>query len=146
MAREFLLRNAPPYKDGEPHIDHAQFMANFNSSKSGIALNLATDGRREIAHELIEWADVVAESFTPGTMKQLGLDWETSSAGAPWQISLVDRPRGRTRAAGSGGRVSRPPSVISSIIWALTSRTFSKCGMFHAGSVAYLAKPPPRWS
>jgi crotonobetainyl-CoA:carnitine CoA-transferase CaiB-like acyl-CoA transferase len=95
-TRVDVLRNAPPYKDGEPHIDHAQFMANFNSSKSGIALNLATEGGRGIAHELIEWADVVAESFTPGTMKKLGLDWETISEGRPELIMLSSCLRGQT--------------------------------------------------
>ncbi len=95
-TRVDVLRNAPPYKDSEPHINHAQFMANFNSSKSGISLNLATEGGYEVARELIGWADVVAESFTPGTMKKLGLDWETISEGRPELIMLSSCLRGQT--------------------------------------------------
>ena len=32
---------------------------------------------REVALRLVDWADVVIESFTPGTAKRLGLDYET---------------------------------------------------------------------
>lgn len=95
-TRVDVLRNAPPFKDREPHIDNAQFMANFNTSKSGLSLNLATEQGRGIAHELIEWADVVAESFTPGTMQKLGLDWETISEGRPELIMLSSCLRGQT--------------------------------------------------
>ncbi|MEE8337934.1 MAG: CoA transferase [Dehalococcoidia bacterium] len=91
-----VLRNAPPFKDGESHINHAQFMANFNTSKSGLALNLVTEGGHEIARELIEWSDVVAESFTPGTMQKLGLDWETISEGRPELIMISSCLRGQT--------------------------------------------------
>ena len=32
---------------------------------------------RELARRIIDWADVVIESFSPGTMQKLGLDYET---------------------------------------------------------------------
>ncbi|MDP6606543.1 MAG: CoA transferase [Dehalococcoidia bacterium] len=91
-----VLRGAPPFKNGEPGMDNAQFMANFNSSKLGLTLNLATKEGRGLARRLTGWADVVAESFTPGTMTKLGLDWETLSEGRPDLVMLSSCLRGQT--------------------------------------------------
>jgi len=82
-TRPDILRLAEPAKDGQPGIDRSQFYADYNSSKLGAAVNLATPEGRDIALRFIEWADVVVESFTPGTMKKLGLDPEAILAGRP---------------------------------------------------------------
>ena len=83
VTRPDVLRLAQPAKDGIPGIDRSQFFADYNSSKLGLALNLATDEGRKIALRMIEWADVVVESFTPGTMAKLGLDPEAILAARP---------------------------------------------------------------
>jgi len=74
ITRPDILRLAQPAKNGELGLDRSQFFADYNSSKLGLSLNLATPEGRALALRLIEWADVVVESFTPGTMKKLGLD------------------------------------------------------------------------
>ncbi len=91
-----ILRLGPPFKDGEPGINRSQFMANFNSSKRGLSLNLATEEGRALAHRLIEWADVVVESFTPGTMEKLGLDYATIAKGRPDLVMLSTCMRGQS--------------------------------------------------
>jgi benzylsuccinate CoA-transferase BbsF subunit len=82
-TRPDVLRLAQPAKDGIPGLDRSQFFADYNSSKLGLALNLATDEGRTIALRVIEWADVVIESFTPGTMVKLGLDPDSILAERP---------------------------------------------------------------
>ncbi|KOP82890.1 hypothetical protein AMS60_10645 [Bacillus sp. FJAT-21945] len=52
------------------------FLAN-NRQKKSIALNLKEKEGIELALKLIETADAVLESFRPGVMKKLGLDYET---------------------------------------------------------------------
>lgn len=108
QTRPDVLRLVPPYKDGEAGIDRAQFMANFNSSKLGCALNLATDEGRAIARKLIDWADVVVESFTPGTMASFGLDYDTLAKDRPDLIMLSTCLRGQTgpeaKLTGFGGQ------------------------------------------
>ena len=94
-TRPDVLRLAPPFKDNVPGIDNGQFMANFNSSKIGIALRLDTEEGHRYARELIDWADVVVESFTPGTMKRFGFDYETLSAERPELIMLSTCLRGQ---------------------------------------------------
>ncbi|MGD9933827.1 MAG: CaiB/BaiF CoA transferase family protein [Dehalococcoidia bacterium] len=96
LARPDILRLAPPYKDGVAGIDRAQFMANFNSSKLGLACNLQTEAGRELAWRVVEWADVVVESFTPGTLKRWGLDYEAIRQRRPDIVMLSTCLRGQT--------------------------------------------------
>ena len=95
-TRPDVLRLAPPFKDNQPGMDHAQFMANFNSSKLGVALRLDTEEGLAYARQLVEWADVVVESFTPGTLKRFGLDYATLSAERPELIMLSTCLRGQS--------------------------------------------------
>ena len=91
-----VLRLLPPFKDGLPGLNRSQFMANFNSSKLGLALDLSTAEGREVARRLIDWADVVVESFTPGTMARWGLDYEAIAADHPGLVMLSTCLRGQS--------------------------------------------------
>ena len=95
-SRPDVLRLVPPYKDGVAGIDRSQFVANFNTSKLGLALNLATAEGRAAGRRLADWADVVVESFTPGTMQKFGLDYETLTAGRQDLVMLSSCLRGQT--------------------------------------------------
>ncbi|MEP6789920.1 MAG: CaiB/BaiF CoA-transferase family protein [Ramlibacter sp.] len=55
----------------------AGFFALFNRNKKSIALDLQRPEGREAALRLIATADIVSENFKPGTMKKLGLDYES---------------------------------------------------------------------
>ncbi|MEZ4481642.1 MAG: CoA transferase [Dehalococcoidia bacterium] len=87
---------AAPFKGGVQDPDLSQFFANFNSSKLSLALDLTTSGGHEIARNLIDWADVVVESFTPGTMAKLGLDYETVSRDRTGLVMFSTCLRGQT--------------------------------------------------
>jgi crotonobetainyl-CoA:carnitine CoA-transferase CaiB-like acyl-CoA transferase len=73
------VRTLVPFKDGVPGVNRSHYFNNLNTSKLGIALNMAVPEGRVLARRLADWADVVIENFTPGTMKRLGLDYETLS-------------------------------------------------------------------
>ena len=53
------------------------FFTTFNRNKKSIALDLKTPEGLEAALRLIATADIVSENFKPGTMKKLGLDYDT---------------------------------------------------------------------
>jgi len=55
----------------------AGFFPLFNRNKKSIALDLRKPEGREAALRLIATADIVSENFKPGTMKKLGLDYES---------------------------------------------------------------------
>ena len=55
----------------------AGFFPLFNRNKKSLALDLKTPEGKEAVLRLIATADIVSENFKPGTMKKLGLDYET---------------------------------------------------------------------
>ena len=55
----------------------AGFFPAFNRNKKSMALDLKTPEGVEAALRLIATADIVCENFKPGTMKKLGLDYDT---------------------------------------------------------------------
>jgi len=95
-SRVDLLRTVPPFKDGEPGLDRAQFMANFNTSKLGMTVDLKNPEGLQLARRMADWADVVVESYSPGTMARFGLDWETLSADRDDLVMLSTSIRGQT--------------------------------------------------
>ncbi len=108
-VRPDSLRLAGPFKDEVPGLNRSQFFGNFNTSKYGVAINLSKPEGRALARRLaIEWADVVVENFTPGTMERLGLDYASLSRERPDLIMLSTSLRGQTGPerlyAGFGGQ------------------------------------------
>ncbi|PKB64368.1 MAG: hypothetical protein BZY80_02935 [SAR202 cluster bacterium Io17-Chloro-G2] len=79
-TRVDILRTIGPYKDAEPGPNRSQFFGDWNTSKLGLTLNLKTPEAIDVAKRLIAWADVYVESFTPGTMDELGIGYEAAKA------------------------------------------------------------------
>ena len=71
-------RESAPFVNGES----AGFMA-LNRNKRSLALNLKSDRGRELFLKLAESAEVIIENFRPGTMRDLGIDYETIKAFNP---------------------------------------------------------------
>ena len=120
-SRLDLLRTSAPFKDGKRHPDRAQFMANFNTSKRGITLDLKNPEGRRIARRMADWADVVLESFSPGTMARFGLDWDTLSNGRDDLIMLSTCMRGQTGRertySGFGGQGAAIAGLFGLVGW-----------------------------
>ncbi len=54
-----------------------------NRGKRSVAIDLRTEEGRKLAHGLASKADVVVESYRPGVMSHLGLDYESLKKGKP---------------------------------------------------------------
>jgi benzylsuccinate CoA-transferase BbsF subunit len=91
-----VVRLGPPWHDGKPGIERTQFYASYNTSKYGIALDLAKPAAREIARRLATWADVVVESFTPRVMRGWGLAYEDLRALNPRLVMMSTCLQGQT--------------------------------------------------
>lgn len=104
-----LARSLSPFVNGQVNLEDSAFAADVNAGKLSLALDLSTDAGRRIAAKLVDWADVVLESFTPGQMKKWGLDYETISRRRPDIIMLStclmgnDGPLASMAGFGSGG-------------------------------------------
>ena len=66
------VRLSAPLIDGE-----GSAFIRLNRNKRSLALDLKADEGKEIFRKLVAGADVVVENLRPGTMKDLGLDYES---------------------------------------------------------------------
>jgi crotonobetainyl-CoA:carnitine CoA-transferase CaiB-like acyl-CoA transferase len=66
-----------PFLDDIPHPDRSLSFWYYNTSKRGITLNLETENGRALFRRLAADADVILETFLPGYMASLGLDYES---------------------------------------------------------------------
>ncbi|MEO6341129.1 MAG: CoA transferase [Caulobacteraceae bacterium] len=77
-------------------FDDKPWFIHMNTSKLGLRLNMKHPRWREVIDPLLEWADVVVENFSPGTMASLGLDYATLSQRRPDIIMLSGSVYGQT--------------------------------------------------
>jgi crotonobetainyl-CoA:carnitine CoA-transferase CaiB-like acyl-CoA transferase len=70
------------------HFDDKPWFAHLNTSKLSIALNMKHPRAFEVLGPLIDWADVVVENFSPGTMAKLGLDHASLSRRHPGIVMI----------------------------------------------------------
>ncbi len=119
--RPDVLRNLPPFLHNERGLDRSHFMANFNTNKLGMALDMSGDQGRSVARELADWADVIVESFTPGTMARMGLDYPTLSAHRSDLVMVSTCMRGQTgpenRYSGFGGQGAALAGIVAITGW-----------------------------
>lgn len=73
------------------NFDDKPWFSHLNTSKRSLSLDMKHPQARDILDPLIDWADVVVENFSPGTMAKLGLDYD----------SLVKRNPGIVMVSGS---------------------------------------------
>ncbi len=82
------MRRVGPFPDDEPHPERAGVFLHINTGKRSVTLNLKTASGQQILQRLAASADLVFESFRPGTLERLGLDAERLEALRP-QASLI---------------------------------------------------------
>ncbi|HLB11567.1 MAG TPA: CoA transferase [Dehalococcoidia bacterium] len=85
----------PIYKDptGERH---SVFWLAYNNNKRGITLNLETASGKELFQRMAQSADVILESYPPGYMGSLGLDYGKLSASNQKLVYTAITPFGQT--------------------------------------------------
>jgi crotonobetainyl-CoA:carnitine CoA-transferase CaiB-like acyl-CoA transferase len=87
----------PPYKDNIYGLNRSGLFALCNNDKLAITLNLKKAPKAtDLAKKIVAWSDVVIENFSPGTMKRLGLDYETLKEVKPELIMLSSSNLGQT--------------------------------------------------
>src|SRR5215813_7261663 len=89
-------RTIGPFHDGQPGLEHSGFFQNLNAGKLGLTLDLAQDAGRAVALDLVRWADVVAESFSPKAMRAWGFDYASLLQVKPDLIMLSTCLMGQT--------------------------------------------------
>ena len=75
-GRGDVTRAAGPFPRDLPHPESSGLFFHLNGGKRSITLNLKSQTGREIFLRLAQEADVVIESFRPGTMARLGIGYD----------------------------------------------------------------------
>ncbi|HZS03176.1 MAG TPA: CoA transferase, partial [Chloroflexota bacterium] len=68
-------RARPPYAGDQAHPERSLYFLHWNANKRGITLDLATPDGQDLFRQLARTADVVIETFNPGTLERWGLDY-----------------------------------------------------------------------
>lgn len=82
------MRLAGPFAGDEPDPERGGLFLYLNTNRRGIVLDLKSAAGVETFRRLVEGAELVVESYRPGTLARLGLDFERLRAWNP-RVSLV---------------------------------------------------------
>ncbi len=82
LGAEVIKVERPPHGDiartTGPHVNgESCYFFSINRGKKSVAIDLSREDGKELFLRLVERVDVVMENFTPGTMDDLGLGYET---------------------------------------------------------------------
>jgi crotonobetainyl-CoA:carnitine CoA-transferase CaiB-like acyl-CoA transferase len=91
-----VCRTIQPFLRGEVGAERAALFHNANAGKRMLTLDPSLPEGRAVVLDLVRWADVVCESFTPKGMKSFGLDYETLRAVKPDLVMLSTCLMGQT--------------------------------------------------
>ena len=89
-------RMMQPFYDGTPGPENSALYGTCNAGKLGLTLNLKQPDGQAVARDLIGWADVVIESFSPGQIERWGLGYESVQSLNPSVIMLSTSLMGQT--------------------------------------------------
>jgi benzylsuccinate CoA-transferase BbsF subunit len=89
-------RTVGPFHDNKPANDGSGLFGTYNAGKLGLALDLNKPQAREVVLDLVRWADVVCESFSPKAMRAWGLGYESLREVKPDLIMLSSCLMGQT--------------------------------------------------
>ena len=137
-------RNFGPFKNG-----FSLYFMSVNRGKRSVTLNLKTERGQAIFKQLLAQTDILVENFRPGTMKNLGLDYEALKAEHPSLIYAACSGFGHTGPyaqqgaydmiiQGMGGIISitgepeGPPVRVGTSISDITAALFTTIGILSA--------------
>lgn len=89
-------RNLGTYYKDQPDPEKNIYWFAYNHNKRGITLDIETKTGAAIFKQLVETADIVIETFPPGFLKSLGIDYDALSQINPGLVMTSITPFGQT--------------------------------------------------
>ncbi|MBI4216669.1 MAG: CoA transferase [Chloroflexi bacterium] len=89
-------RNRGPFYKDQVHPEKSLFWFAHNVNKRGLTLNIRCADGQELLKRLVTTADFLIESYAPGFLESLGLDYEDLSQINPRLVMVSITPFGRT--------------------------------------------------
>ena len=91
-----IARKYGPFPGDIPHTERSGLFLYNNTNKSGVTLDLKSTEDKQIFKRLIENTDIFIEDTPPGTMSELGLDYDTLKEINPRLVMTSITPFGQT--------------------------------------------------
>ena len=89
-------RTLNPFWEDKPGAENSGLFMNANAGKLGICLDLNKAEGREVVADLVRWADVVTESYSPKAMRSWGLDYPSLAKLNPQLVMMSSCLMGQT--------------------------------------------------
>jgi crotonobetainyl-CoA:carnitine CoA-transferase CaiB-like acyl-CoA transferase len=89
-------RTVGPFNKNTAATDGSGLFGTYNAGKLGLGLDLKKPEARDVVLDLVRWADVVCESFSPKAMRAWKLDYESLRMIKPDLIMLSSCLMGQT--------------------------------------------------
>jgi crotonobetainyl-CoA:carnitine CoA-transferase CaiB-like acyl-CoA transferase len=89
------MRGTSPFVNNIFSPDASMAFGRPNANKLSVTLDLQNPEGRKLAWKLIQWADIVTESFSPGNMEKWGLDYASIRKVKPEIIYMSSSMQGR---------------------------------------------------
>jgi crotonobetainyl-CoA:carnitine CoA-transferase CaiB-like acyl-CoA transferase len=90
------IRGGRPFVDRKFGFETGAFFHSTNASKRMLGLDLGRPEARDVVVDLVRWADVVCESFTPGAMARMGFGYDALRKVNPDLVMLSTSLMGQT--------------------------------------------------
>jgi crotonobetainyl-CoA:carnitine CoA-transferase CaiB-like acyl-CoA transferase len=89
-------RTLRPFRGGQASAEGSALFHTLNVGKHMLTLDLGSAAGREVFWDLVRWADVLAESFSPQVMGKLGFSYAALASANPGLIVLSTSLMGKT--------------------------------------------------
>ncbi len=134
-------RNLQPFRDDVGNPDNSGLWNNLNAGKRDLALDMTKPGALDVIWDLIDWADVVLESFSPRAMAAWGIDYEAIRARRPDIIMASSCLMGQNGPLAKIAGFGTMAAAISGFFYPVGWPDRAPCGPFGA----YTDYTSPRW-
>ncbi|MBM4204759.1 MAG: CoA transferase [Gammaproteobacteria bacterium] len=95
-SRLDACRTVAPFMNASNDPEESALFHGANAGKLMLTLDLTKPEAKDVVFDLVRWADVVCESYSPRAMKAFGLDWEVLREINPKLIMLSTCLMGQT--------------------------------------------------
>lgn len=134
-------RTMQPFTDDETDPDYSGLWNNLNAGKRLLSLNLSIAEARDVVWDLVDWADIVMDSFGAGSLARMGLGHDVLLARKPSLVAASSCLMGQTGPLSTLTGFGTMAAAISGFFHPVGWPDRPPCGPFGA----YTDYTSPRW-
>ncbi|WP_419552588.1 CaiB/BaiF CoA transferase family protein [Candidatus Poriferisodalis sp.] len=135
------VRSIQPFHDDVGDPDGSGLFSNLNAGKRGLALDMSKPEALEVIWDLIDWADVILESFSPKAMAGWGMGWPQVHERRPDVIMASSCLMGQTGPLAMLAGFGTMAAAVSGFFYPVGWPDRAPAGPF----TAYTDYTSPRW-